>query len=164
MVRPYFPYYFQHFLPGHLLRLLYSEWNLRSRPGLYHWVSTDLISWTPVADKETVLMLPEIHVSETGIRQKLNLSGKSNPDLLVGNVFVDVKSPFAIEEISQNACRAYQQGAIACITDDHCVIKEDQLPKYADWVLRSQGYHFDEVHFVVNGVLYKYNSQGRILG
>ena len=116
------------------------------------------------ADKETVLLLPEIHKSETSIRQILNLPGESNPDLLVGSVFVDVKSPYRIEEISKNACRAYQQGGIACITDDHCIIREDQLPKYADWVLRSQGYHFDEVHFIVDGVLYKYNSQGRILG
>ena len=116
------------------------------------------------ADKENVLLLPEIHKDETSIRQVLGLSGKTNPDLLVGNILVDVKSPYSVEEISKNACRAYKQGAIACITDDHCVIKEDQLPMYAERVLQSQGYHFDEVHFVVNGILYKYNSQGRILG
>ena len=34
---------------------LLAELTDHSRPGLYHWVSTDLISWTPVADKETVL-------------------------------------------------------------------------------------------------------------
>ena len=116
------------------------------------------------ADKETVLMLPEIHISETSIRQTLNLPGKSNPDLLVGSVFVDVKSPYSENEISQNACRAFQQGAIACITDDHCVLRESMLDQYARRVLHSQGYGKTEVHFVINGVLYKYNSQGRILG
>ena len=110
-------------------------------------------------------MLPEIHISETVIRQALRLQGKSNPDLFVGSgIFVDVKSPFSVEEINSNACRAYKQNAIACITDDHCVLKVEHLNRYADKVLRSQGYHMSEVHFVINGILYKYNSQGLILG
>jgi len=116
------------------------------------------------ADKENVLLLPEIHKDETSIRQVLGLSGKTNPDLLVGNILVDVKSPYSENEISQNACRAFQQGAIACITDDHCVLRESMLDQYARRVLHSQGYGKTEVHFVINGVLYKYNSQGRILG
>ena len=53
---------------------------------------------------------------------------------------------------------------IACITDDHCVLRESMLDQYARRVLHSQGYGKTEVHFVINGVLYKYNSQGRILG
>lgn len=115
------------------------------------------------ADKETVLMLPEIHVSETVIRNTLNLIGSANPDLCVGSAFVDVKSPFSIEDMTSNACRAYKQNAIACITDDHCVLKVEHLPRYANKVLRSQGYHMDEVHFVIDGTLYKYNSRGIIL-
>jgi SPP1 gp7 family putative phage head morphogenesis protein len=111
------------------------------------------------ADKENVLVMPEIHVSEADVRQRLGLIGKSNPDLKVGSEWVDVKSPFSIETISSNACEAQKQNAIACITDDMCILKVSDLEKYAGYVFRSQGYHQDKVYFIVDGVLYKYNRQ-----
>lgn len=84
---------------------------------------------------------------------------KSKTNLKVGNEWVDVKSPFSVEAISDNACAAQKQSAIACITDDMCILKVADLNDYAKKVFRSQGYHQDKVYFVIDGVLYKYNRQ-----
>ncbi|MDY3943906.1 MAG: hypothetical protein SOY99_06740 [Alloprevotella sp.] len=89
---------------------------------------------------------------------------KSNPDLNVGGGWIDVKSPFSTSKIITNANQASAQGGVACITDDHCIIRVEFLPHLARNVLRSPNYECDEVHFVVDGKLYKYNSQGQILG
>lgn len=62
-------------------------------------------------------MIPNIHESETQIRQRLGLQGRTNPDLFVGNDFVDVKSPFNVKNMVRNANAAFSQGAYACITD-----------------------------------------------
>ena len=107
------------------------------------------------ADKDNVLMLPEIHISESKIRNELGLPPKSNPDIKKGNVFIDVKSPFSTSNIVNNANDASQQGAIACITDDHCIIHESSIINFAKRILDNKYYLFDEVHFVVNGQLYK---------
>ncbi len=106
-----------------------------------------------------VLVMPEIHKSEKSIRDRFGLTGNSNPDLKVGNDWVDVKSPFTIEALSDNACAAQRQNAIACITDDMCILKVEDMKDYAKKVFNSQGYHQDKVYFIVNGVLYKYNRQ-----
>lgn len=106
-----------------------------------------------------VLIMPEIHVSETDVRQRLGLTGKSNPDLKVGKEWVDVKSPFSIKEINANACKAQQQNAIACITDNHCVLDIEMVPNYAQRIFRSQGYSQNTVYFIVEGKLYKYDRQ-----
>jgi SPP1 gp7 family putative phage head morphogenesis protein len=112
-----------------------------------------------LASEGRVLVMPEIHRSESAVRQRFGLPDKSNPDLKVGNEWVDVKSPFSVEAISDNACAAQKQNAIACITDDMCVLKVDDLKDYARKVLYSQGYHKDKVYFIVDGELYKYNRQ-----
>lgn len=112
-----------------------------------------------LAPEGRVLVMPEIHRSESAVRQRFGLPDKSNPDLKVGNEWVDVKSPFSIETLSSNACDAQKQGAIACITDDMCILKVADLDKYARYVFRSQGYHQDKVYFIIDGVLYKYNRQ-----
>ncbi|MCR5454712.1 MAG: hypothetical protein K6F33_06980 [Bacteroidales bacterium] len=103
--------------------------------------------------------MPEIHESESDVRRWFGLTGKSNPDLKVGDGWVDVKSPFSVESISDNACAAQKQNAIACITDDMCVLKVDNLKDYARKVLYSQGYHQNKVYFIIDGMLYKYNRQ-----
>lgn len=110
-----------------------------------------------------VEMLPEIHESETYIRKKIGLEGKSNPDLRTSKYgFVDVKSPFAYKKIEKNAIKASNQGAIACITDDHLLLQESKLEQLSKTILNNRDYTKDEVHWVVNGKLYKYNSLGKI--
>lgn len=110
-----------------------------------------------------VEMLPEIHESETYIRKKIGLEGKSNPDLRTSKYgFVDVKSPFAYKKIEKNAIKASKQGAIACITDDHLLLQESKLEQLSKTILNNRDYTKDEVHWVVNGKLYKYNSLGKI--
>jgi hypothetical protein len=89
----------------------------------------------------------------------LGLSGNSNPDLKVGEVFIDVKSPFGASEINQNASKSQRQNAIVCITDDHCVLEASRLDDYARNLFRSQGYHMDTAYFVIEGHLYKCNRQ-----
>lgn len=79
------------------------------------------------AKKEEVLLMPEIHSSERNIRELLGLPEKSNPDLKVGGRWIDVKSPFSTSTIIANANHAAKQGAIACITDDHCVIELSKI-------------------------------------
>ena len=44
---------------------------------------------------DNVRILPEIHASELDVRNRLGLPEKKNPDLMFGNTFVDVKSPFS---------------------------------------------------------------------
>ena len=114
-----------------------------------------LIAGSLYADKEKVLIMPEIHESEIKIRKQLGLVNKSNPDLKVGDTFVDVKSPFSVKQLASNATSASKQGAIACITDDHCILEESEIDNYAERVFKNKSYLKEEVHFVINGVLYK---------
>lgn len=71
---------------------------------------------------DNVRILPEIHASEIDVRNHLGLPEKKNPDLMFGNIFVDVKSPFSSRNIVTNANDACKQNAIACITDHLCHI------------------------------------------
>lgn len=108
-------------------------------------------------------MLPEIHESEAVIRKKLGLVGKTNPDLKTSKYgFIDVKSPFVHKKIEKNAINASKQGAIACITDDHLLLKESELEQLSKTILNNREYTKKEVHWVLNGKLYKYNSLGKI--
>ncbi|MCI6642923.1 MAG: hypothetical protein MSH18_01795 [Bacteroidales bacterium] len=66
-------------------------------------------------EKKRVLIMPEIHSSETDIRRRFNLPDKSNPDLNVSGGWIDVKSPFSISKIIKNANQASAQGGVACI-------------------------------------------------
>lgn len=110
-----------------------------------------------------VEMLPEIHKSETEIRRKIGLKGNANPDLHTSkHGFVDVKSPFSYKNIISSAIDASRQSAIVCITDDHTIIKESELEQLSRRILNNEKYTKDEVHWVVNGKLYKYNSLGLI--
>ena len=72
------------------------------------------------------------------------------------------KSPFAYKKIEKNAIKASKQGAIACITDDHLLLQESKLEQLSKTILNNRDYTKDEVHWVVNGKLYKYNSLGKI--
>jgi len=103
--------------------------------------------------------MPEIHKSEKEIREKFKLPPNKNPDLKIGQYFIDVKSPFSSTEIRNNANKANRQKAIVCITDDHCILKESLIDEYASDIFRSKGYNSDIVYFVINNKLYKCNRQ-----
>lgn len=107
------------------------------------------------SQKEDVRIMPEIHASETSIRNLLGLPEKKNPDLAVGNMFVDVKSPFSEDGISSNASKAAKQGARVCITDHLCILNENNIDLYARWVFKNPTYPFNEAFFVINGKLYE---------
>ena len=114
------------------------------------------------SDTNDVELLPEIHKSETEIRRKIGLTGNSNPDLRTSNHgFIDIKSPFSRKNIVRNAIESSKQGAIVCITDDHLLIGESHLEQLSYSILNNREYTKNEVHWVVNGKLYKYNSHGR---
>ena len=107
---------------------------------------------------KNVRILPEIHYSEVDIRKQLGLPDKKNPDLIVGNTFVDVKSPFASSNIVTNANRACKQNATACITDHLCYIDKKNVETFARKVLKDENYTKDTVFFVIEGELYKYTT------
>ena len=115
--------------------------------------------------KDKVLIMPEIHAKETEIRTRLGVpTEKKIADLKVGSGWVDVKSPEVYRKITRNAIQASEQGAIACITDDRISIDESSLPSLSRKIINNNFYKQAEVHFKVNGTLYKYNSQGLIPG
>lgn len=108
-----------------------------------------------------VWIMPEIHRSEKEIRERMGIpSEKKNPDLKVGDYWVDVKSPLTIDKLVVNANKAAQQGGIVCLTDDFIILKD--MGRMAINILRNKDYTMPEVHFYSGGVLYKYNSQGLI--
>ena len=107
------------------------------------------------AKEGNVLMMPEIHESEVQIRTLMGLPEKSNPDLRVADTFIDVKSPFSVNNIVKNATKSSRQGAIACITDDHCVINVESLEYWSRLILQNADYMQREVHFIIDGNLYK---------
>mgnify|MGYP007056166119 CR=1 FL=1 len=108
------------------------------------------------AKEGNVLMMPEIHKSEMQIRTLMGLPEKSNPDLKVVDTFIDVKSPFSVDNIVKNATKYSRQGAIACITDDHCVITFKDMIYWKNKIMEDGNYTKDEVHFIIDGVLYKH--------
>ena len=105
-----------------------------------------------------VWILPEINAHEKKLRGRLGLGTDNGytPDIMrkIGS-FVDVKCPESVGKLSANACKAFRQGGIACITDHSTHLDVGLLDKYAKWVLGSQGYRLKEVLFYLNGVLYK---------
>lgn len=107
---------------------------------------------------DNVRILPEIHASETDVRNHLGLPEKKNPDLMFGNTFVDVKSPFSSRNIVTNANDACKQNAIACITDHLCHIDKNKIGLLARKVLSDKNYTRDTVFFVVENKLYKYTT------
>lgn len=107
------------------------------------------------ASESDVRMIPNIHESETQIRQRLGLQGKTNPDLFVGNDFVDVKSPFNVKNMVRNANAAFSQGAYACITDHLCFLDRFKIRDYAKAIYGAGVYTKDSVFFVIDNKLYK---------
>lgn len=107
---------------------------------------------------DNVRILPEIHASEIDVRNRLGLPEKKNPDLMFGNTFVDVKSPFSSKNIVTNANDACKQNAIACITDHLCHIDKNKIGLLARKVLSDRNYTKDTVFFVVENKLYKYTT------
>lgn len=104
---------------------------------------------------EDVRIMPEIHRSETEVRNRLGLQGNSNPDLRVGEKWVDVKSPFSIKTIVSNANAAFKQDAIPCITDDLCFIDKRKIKDFARRIFNDPNNTLQEVYFVVENKLYK---------
>lgn len=102
-----------------------------------------------------VTMLPEIHKSETKLRNYLGFPETANPDLNVNGFFVDVKSPFNTGNIVKNANKSQKQSSIVCITDDHCVIKKKDIYKYAEKIFNDSYYKHDDVWFCIDNNLIK---------
>ena len=106
--------------------------------------------------KTDVQMMCEIHPDETTARSLFEYpEGKANPDLKIKKgPWIDVKSPFSISKLVSNANDAIKQGAIACITDDHMVIKINQIDELSLKIFRDSHYLADEVHFIIDGKLH----------
>ena len=112
-----------------------------------------------------VKLLPEIDYTEKEARA-LILKGlkaeRSNPDLLVGNEYVDVKRPSAFKNIVGNANGASKQGAIAMISD----VKLDKelsdaiLKERTRDVFRDKNYKNDKIYFFQKGKLVTKNRTG----
>lgn len=113
-----------------------------------------------------VWILPEIHKSEVGIRQRIGLPSKTHtPDLWIDKkVLVDAKSPLNYKKVTHNANGASEQGGIACITNHFTKLEPAKLAALSKRILSNGRYTKDEVHFYIDGTIYKYNSQGIILG
>ncbi|MCF0203337.1 MAG: minor capsid protein [Bacteroidaceae bacterium] len=106
---------------------------------------------------ENVIIMPEIHVSEKEIRKKMGIpTGKKNPDILINDYCIDVKSPFSHKNIVSNAVDACKQGAIACITDHHTVLHENKLGDLAYKVFCDKNYTQNYIDFIVNGKMFHF--------
>ncbi|MCT2563964.1 phage minor head protein [Chryseobacterium herbae] len=111
-----------------------------------------------------VEILPEIHISEPNARKKIlsKLDHKSsNPDLKVDGVYMDVKRPKAIKNITGNANQASKQSAVAVISDSQLDKKMNKeiMTKRAEAILNEknkENYSSDEIYFFNDGDLFKY--------
>ena len=105
-----------------------------------------------------VFLLPEINAQEKTLRHSLGLSTENGktPDIMIEpGIFIDVKSPESADKIAANACKAFRQGGMACITDHAAVLKMTQIDRYSKWILNSQGYLLNDVYFFIAGSLHK---------
>lgn len=117
------------------------------------------------AQTTDVCILPEIHKSEVGIRERLGITSDTRtPDLITGYGYIDVKSPKNPRKIWTNANSASDQGAIGCITNHRCEIKKSSIGNIGKNIISGDDYDKSEVHFLLHGTLYKCNGQGIILG
>ena len=112
-----------------------------------------------------VWILPEVHKSETTFRAQIGFtSNTKTPDLRINDgLFVDVKSPENYRKITKNANKAYEQGGIACISNHFITLKTSNLGGLTKSVYSQGVYRADEIHYYIDGTLYKYNSQGELL-
>ena len=109
--------------------------------------------------------LPEIHASEVAIRQRIGLPSETQtPDLWLNQEdLVDVKLPISYKKITHNANLTSEQGGIACITNHFIKLEPTKLAFLSKRIFKNGIYTKNEVHFYIDGTLYKYNSQGIIL-
>lgn len=116
---------------------------------------------------EQVLVLPKIYKTETEARA-LILEGYSflnkhkNPDLKVGNLFMDVKRPDFIDNVKQNGLKACTQQDCTAIISDNNIGNEDLLsvmPEQAKAILKNPAYKKDNLYFVINNVLYEFSKR-----
>ena len=112
-----------------------------------------------------VWILPEVHKSETTFRAQIGFtSNTKTPDLRINDgLFVDVKSPENYKKITKNANKAYEQRGIACISNHFITLKTSNLGGLTKSVYSQGIYRADEIHYYIDGTLYKYNSQGELL-
>lgn len=116
---------------------------------------------------ESVEILPEIADKETlKYRHKIFTNYPpyllKNPDLRVNGIYLDIKRPESIKNITKNANSASLQGAIAVISDCRLNKKIDAsiLIKRALAIFNIENrknYTPDELYFFVDGELIKYN-------
>ena len=117
---------------------------------------------------------PEVMPQAVAARQKLYpaITDNSNPDLAVETYgYVDVKSPQNKNKIVKNANAACKQNAIAVITDlamnepltleKARAISFDVFSEHNRDMEGNPNYTKDEVHWFIEGVLYKLNRPGK---
>lgn len=66
------------------------------------------------------------------------------------------------ENIVRNAIQASRQGAIACITDDHCIMTFADMMHWKGKIMSDPNYTKDEVHFIIDGMLYKHKRPRKL--
>lgn len=131
---------------------------IRSTEAIDYNIVRDVATAIALDRKGPIWILPEINIHERGLRESIGLSTNVGytPDIMIeSGSFIDVKSPLSTDTISANACKAFRQGGVACITDYSTGLDERHINQYAKWVLKSQGYLFNEVFFYIKGKLYK---------
>lgn len=110
-------------------------------------------------------ILPEINEKEKDARKKIFpklQSDKSNPDIKVGNTYLDLKRPSAIKNIVGNANKASKQGAVAIISDSKLdkELTGKIMDERAKDIFNDKNYQFDKVYFYKDEKLVEYNRTG----
>lgn len=101
-----------------------------------------------------------------------DLDGNSKPDLTTKKYgYIDVKSPWRKSNIISKANEASRQGAIAVITDLMLVdrLKHKRILEISGIIfsdlnrnhLGEPNYTKDQIHWFLEGTLYKYNKPGK---
>lgn len=117
-------------------------------------------------DGKIVKILPEIDYTEKEARAKILVGltvERANPDLLVGNEYVDVKRPSSIRNITGNANKASKQGATALISDVKLdkILTDELIDVRANAILsklNNSNYVSDKVYFLRNGKIISKNT------
>ncbi|EKT4520784.1 hypothetical protein JE950_002443, partial [Flavobacterium psychrophilum] len=114
---------------------------------------------------KTAKLLPEINIKDKEARDiifKGLKSKSSNPDLLIGNEYVDVKRPSAIKNITGNANSASKQGATALISDIRLDknLSNEILNERAKDIFKNKNYTSDKLYFYRDGKIVIKNRTG----
>lgn len=114
---------------------------------------------------KTAKLLPEINIKDKEAREvifKGLKSNSSNPDLLVGNEFVDVKRPSVIKNIVGNANSASKQGATALISDVRLDknLTDEILGERTKDIFKNENYKSNRIYFYRSGKLVVKNRTG----